>query len=413
MVTNHRLGCIGLGLILSLSCAKVDGELSGLETPNDPAPSATQTSVLPSSASAQPTGNPTPTGSVSAAGSTSTGVAPVLSGPTTTNTGDGSQSKPDGGLVDASPDGGSVGHDAAAGPPPACTSRPCVTEASAHYSAERLAVAFAGWGTSEELLRVQLRPTTNPEDTGHYVYASHGLSSARFHPDREYGAIRFENDGSFSGYWVAGFAAKPDSVRVFAEAAASADAGALYLEVPVTAPAPKTVAVDALCDLEALLLRCPDTTLCDLRDGTPEPVCQVPAVECDATWNVESLTLEGASGNVESTQAAEVQDYTFGSCSMQRGDLGEDDVFRFVPETAGTYRISFVGEAATLFVRSYCTLPTPHGSELGCANNGAQVPRPEDTASLEVVLQANIPVFVFVEGAWTGGGPYELVVETL
>jgi hypothetical protein len=80
-------------------------------------------------------------------------------------------------------------------------------------------------------------------------------------------------------------------------------------------------------------------------------------------------------------------------------------VFLYVPENSGTHRFTASGDAATLFARRYCNYPQPGPSELGCVRFSAA---PDSTADLSLSLTAGEPVFVFVESAWFGGGPFQL-----
>jgi hypothetical protein len=159
-----------------------------------------------------------------------------------------------------------------------------------------------------------------------------------------------------------------------------------------------------------MLYQCAEGLVCEARDGTLVTACQALAPECAAVSDVTALTFAGASGNVSANVS---DDFTLGSCTRQRGDLGSDNVYRFVPEAAGTYRFTFLGEATTLFVRRFCDFPSQDQSELGCTSTELQVPEPGDTQSLELPLQAEVPYFVFVEGSWAGGGAYTLNVEKL
>lgn len=313
--------------------------------------------------------------------------------------------------LDAATDAASVDFDAGSIAPPACAQVPCVSRTRVVYDGNRVALEFWGWGTQAEFLDVHLE---GPGDEFAIAgWWNSRLGSVRFRPDGGYGygMIRPNDDGSFTGYATMIVAERPETltVRLLDSQGQTIIISQAQLGDGVAEAAP----LGSLCDLEAMLFECSNGLACDIRDGTKETTCQVMEAECEAPAEVFSLALSGATGDLSGEFGELGEDWTLGSCTRQRGDHGADNVFRFVPETAGTYRFTFLGEATTLFVRRYCDFPSIAESELGCVSTLSSTPRPQDTESLDVSLQADVPYFVFVEGSWAGGGLYSLSVEKL
>lgn len=290
-------------------------------------------------------------------------------------------------------------------PTPECRELPCVSRARAVYADQRVSVAFEGWGTSDHFLNVMLEA---PAGEVASVSWHSQVGSARFRIDGSYGNVLQREDGSFVGYATMAVAASPSAliVRLFDTQSEELDSA----EIAIGTSAPEVVAAGELCDLEAVLYQCPGGLVCEGRDGYSGTTCHDLVPECEAADELTALTLDGATGNVSTDEGT---DFTLGSCSRQRGDLGNDDAYRYVPQTSGTYRFTFLGQATTLFVRRFCDFPGVEDSELGCASTLEPYPASDDTHSLEVSLQAEVPYFVFVEGGWAGGGTYTLNVEKL
>lgn len=290
-------------------------------------------------------------------------------------------------------------------PIPECRELPCVSRARAVYADQRVSVAFAGWGTVDHFLNVLLEaPAGEVASVSWYS----PVGSARFRIDGSYGNVLQLEDGSFAGYITMAVAESPSAltIRLFDTESEEQDSA----QIAIGTGAPEVVGAGELCDLEAALYQCPEGLVCEGRDGYSATTCQDLVPECEAADELTALTLDGATGDVSTSVGT---NFTLGSCSRQRGDLGNDDAYRFVPQTSGTYRFTFLGQATTLFVRRFCDFPGVEDSELGCASTLEQYPVPDDTQSLEVSLQADVPYFVLVEGGWAGGGAYTLNVEKL
>ena len=231
----------------------------------------------------------------------------------------------------------------------------------------------------------------------------------------------YADDGSFTGLW---YATRDENVvphfRLDSEIPARSrlnlvvtdserqTSDALEATILPALP-PAETAAGAQCDLSRVLHRCAEGSFCALAQGDPSARCYVPPAECDGPWEIRPFTPPMVEGNF----GAEAIDRTIGFCSLQRGDLGAEQVYRYVPESTGTHTFRFTGEAATLFIRRHCALRGAPESEFACARAGqGGTNAGQDVVSLDAELEAGVPVYLFMESAWYGGGPYTLSVET-
>lgn len=296
------------------------------------------------------------------------------------------------------------------GAPSGCdTARACVTEASAVLRDDGfIGLEFAGVGAEAH---VQWASLELLDGAGQALESYPRLDALRVAPrfprTADYGQLRFDGAGRFAGFWVIGDAPSPARVRLWIEDTDGAADTPLELEV-VQGASPRPVALGEDCDYDGVLYVCPGGSSCDLRDGTDRAICQKPVTECAAGIEMLALDESGADGNVEASP-----DETLGSCSQQRGNLGAEQAFRYTAPNSGTYRFRAEGDAASLWVRRHCSMPGPGVSELGCVWFTEMYPVAESFAELDVSLEAGEPVFVFVEAAWFGGGPYRLTVTPL
>ena len=179
------------------------------------------------------------------------------------------------------------------------------------------------------------------------------------------------------------------------------------VEAALEAPSPEPRAEGAVCDPFEILDRCADGALCDVLNGAGRvaPTCRVPEPTCP-------LDLPELHGSVEGDNS-ELLDATDSSCTFTRGQLGNDEGHVFVATRSGTHR--FRAEeidyqvAITLFVRSICNFGRAGDSELGCVHlNDVGEGMP---LVLDIDLEADQTVFVYVESSWVSGGKYVLSVE--
>lgn len=235
----------------------------------------------------------------------------------------------------------------------------------------------------------------------------------RFNPFAAEGHV-IQQDGQLSGAYAVRDDRWPDraaSIRVALEDAEGLIGETLTVDLGAPPP-PVERGVDGPCDPFGVLDRCPAGTFCDRSDGADGPMtCQRPPAAC-----AEDLPRLDDTYSGDNSAAP---DRTQASCTWSRGNIGGEQGHVFTAARAGRYRFTVRDAApeiapgyglATLFVRRHCALPRLGDSERGCAHIEDEGQGP-DSLTLEIALQADETVYVFVEAPWTGGAPYELVVE--
>ena len=176
------------------------------------------------------------------------------------------------------------------------------------------------------------------------------------------------------------------------------------VEALVTVPVRAMLAVGEACDYFQTLNVCPGGAFCESPDGTFERMtCQQPSATCPSSLPVLEGVYRGS--NRDSPDA------TVASCTLSRGNLGNEQGHTFTAPRTGRFRFTAQSDgnyALTLFVRRYCHLARGGDSEVACAHENDDDVLPP---TLELELASGQTVYVFVEAWWANGGDYVLSVE--
>ena len=288
------------------------------------------------------------------------------------------------------------------------------------YDREILVVEFTGLDPERDirLLEVELQPAGGGEPER---FASNLPIGNTQQTTYSLGQIAYAEDGTFTGVWYAvRVDDAPPAVALDSEVPARSrltlrltdreggtsgePRGATILPaLPASA-----AAIGAVCDVTEVLYTCAEGSFCAIAQGEPVARCQRPPEGCEGPWEILPFTPPMVMGDLN-----EGPDQTIGSCSSQRADLGQEHVYAFFPENEGLHTFSLVGGAAAMFLRPHCALRGSEAAELGCARADRPGTNTNDTPiTLAVELEDGVPVYLFVESAWHGGGPYTLSVDT-